>query len=133
VTHLMVLVSEGVASMVVDDFCFLVGAGGILSSGFLFFSNIACACSNRKLQGTSVGGVVLSSCVLDTGSTPPSWARGGFPNEFPLAGTMLAVLGSVLPGSLRVTCGHVAPVLGTAPVDSGACLGSGYGVSDEVL
>jgi hypothetical protein len=129
----MVLVSEGVARVVVDDFCFLVGTGGILSSGFLFFSNIACACSNRKLRGMSVGGVVLRSCVLDTESMPPSWAKGGFPDEFPSAGMTLAMLGSVLPGSLRVTCGHVAAVLGTAPVDSGACLGSGYGVSDEVL
>jgi hypothetical protein len=129
----MVLVSEGVASVVVKDFCFLGGAGGSLSSGFLFFSNIACACSNHKLQGMSVWDVVLSSGVLDTGSTPPSWARGGFPGEFPLVGTTLAVLGSVLPGSLRVTRGRVAPVLGTDPVDSEACLGSEYGVNDRVL
>jgi hypothetical protein len=91
------------------------------------------ACSNRKLRGTSVWDVVLSSGVLDTGLTPPSWARGGFPGEFPSVGATLAVLGSVLPGSLRVTRGRVSPVLGTDPVDSEACLGSGYGVNDRVL
>jgi hypothetical protein len=66
---------------------------------------------------------------IDTTILGQGWVSG----EFPSVGATLAVLGSVLPGSLRVTRGRVSPVLGTDPVDSEACLGSGYGVNDRVL
>ncbi len=50
--------SEGMAS-VAEAFCFLVGAEGILSSDFLFFSATRRARSSLMLPGVVSVGVVL--------------------------------------------------------------------------
>ena len=45
----------------------------------------ACACLSCKLCSVESGDFVPSSCVLCVGPTMPPWARGGSPEEFPLA------------------------------------------------
>jgi hypothetical protein len=92
-THLMEFASEGMASVAGRDFGFLADVDANLSSGFLFFSSIAIACSSHKLRGTASVGIVPGSCVsgLCSAMGPRGCpGRGGFPDAPPSTGTILA-------------------------------------------
>ena len=69
--------SGGMASAASEDFCFFVDAEGKLSSGFLFFSIAAWACSSRKLRGAASVEVVPGSCALGLSLVGGGYYRGG--------------------------------------------------------
>ena len=85
-THLMEFASEGIASVGVEDFCFLADVEDTMSSGFLFFLSIAIACSSCKLRGAAFGGVVAGSCAGLCSVVVPRAGRGALCTVLPSLG-----------------------------------------------
>ena len=87
---------DGMASMLGENFCFLDDMEDGLSSGFLFFTRMAWACSSLKLRSAELVDVVSGSCVLSMGSVMGPMAGGEeLCDVFPLTDTVATVLGDV--------------------------------------
>lgn len=122
--------SRGVASTVAEDFCFFVDAEGGLSSGFLFFSIAAWACSSRKLRGAASVEVVAGSRTLGLSSAEGGTTGGrALLDVLPSVGTSESALPLALSGcgpNRSVTRGSVG---GGSGVERGLSNASAASVS----
>jgi hypothetical protein len=123
---LIVFFSEGTASVADSGFCFLAEVEGNLSSGFLFFSISAIACSNRKLRSAVSVGAVPGSCTLGLCSTGGGWAEeDGLLAVLSLMGVMLARSGggpNLSVTRVCVKCAEEEPSLGGSTSVSTHCV-----------